>query len=193
MIDRKYLDVVEQRLTQFSSVALLGPQQVGKTTLAKTVEERCGASALYLDLERAPDRRQLDDPDAFFDAHTDRFIVLDQIQRMPEIFAALRGAIDQRRQIGEAGGKFLFLGSASMDLLRQYSESLDGRITYIDLPPLQSDEIADSGGIVMRSGFVVPSPRVISQTPTRKACNGDLTLSAPIWSATCRSSACKWE
>lgn len=76
---------------------------------------------------------------------------------MPEIFAALRGAIDQRRQIGEAGGKFLFLGSASMDLLRQYSESLEGRITYIDLPPLQSDEIADSGGdsdaLWLRGGF----------------------------------------
>ena len=157
MIDRKYLTIVEQRLNQFSSVALLGPRQVGKTTLAHRVAGRRGSSALYLDLELASNRRQLDDPDAFLASHTDRLIIMDEIQRAPEIFTALRGAIDQRRRMGDKGGKFLLLGSASMDLLRQSSESLAGRITYVDLPPLQPDEVAASGGDVdtlwLRGGF----------------------------------------
>ena len=157
MIDRKYLGVVEQRLAQFSSVALLGPRQVGKTTLALAVAKHRGNSALYLDLERAQDRRQLDDPDAFLAAHTDKLIIMDEIQRAPEIFASLRGAIDERRRLGEKGGKFLLLGSASVDLLHQSSESLAGRITYVDLPPLQPDEVAASGGdtdmLWLRGGF----------------------------------------
>lgn len=157
MIDRKYLDIVEQRLAQFSSVALLGPRQVGKTTLARTIAAQRGASALYLDLERAPDRSRLDDPDAFLAAHTDKLIIMDEIQRAPEIFSSLRSAIDDRRRIGEKGGKFLLLGSASIDLLRQSSESLAGRITYVDLPPIQPDEVAESGGDIdalwLRGGF----------------------------------------
>ncbi len=157
MIDRKYQAIVEQRLTQFSNVALLGPRQVGKTTLAHAVAGGHGSSALYLDLERASDRRQLDDPDAFLASHTDRLIIMDEIQRAPEIFASLRGAIDQRRRMGDKGGKFLLLGSASMELLRQSSESLAGRITYVDLPPLQPDEVAASGGDIdalwLRGGF----------------------------------------
>jgi uncharacterized protein len=157
MIDRKYLDIIEQRLAQFSSVALLGPRQVGKTTLAHTVAARRGNSALYLDLERAQDRRQLDDPDAFLASHIDKLIIMDGIQRVPEIFASLRGAIDERRRMGEKAGKFLLLGSASMDLLRQSSESLAGRITYVDLPPLQPDEVVASGGdtdtLWLRGGF----------------------------------------
>ena len=157
MIDRKYLDIVDQRLGVFSSVALLGPRQVGKTTLALKVAERHGNAALYLDLERAPDRRLLDDPDAFLAAHTDKLIIMDEIQRAPEIFTALRSAIDQRRRMGGKGGKFLLLGSASLDLLRQSSESLAGRISYIDLPPLQPDEIAANGGntdaLWLRGGF----------------------------------------
>jgi uncharacterized protein len=130
---------------------------VGKTTLAHTVAERCGSAALYLDLERAQDQRQLDDPDAFLAAHTDKLIIMDEIQRAPEIFTSLRGAIDDRRRMGEKGGKFLLLGSASIDLLRQSSESLAGRITYVDLPPLQPDEVAAGGGNIdalwLRGGF----------------------------------------
>lgn len=157
MIDRKYLDIVEQRLSTFSSVALLGPRQVGKTTLARTIAARRGASSIYLDLERAPDRRRLDDPEAFLAAHMDKLIVMDEIQRAPEIFTSLRGAIDERRRMGETGGKFLLLGSASIDLLRQSSESLAGRITYVDLPPFQPDEITAHGGdtdtLWLRGGF----------------------------------------
>lgn len=143
---------------QFSSVALLGPRQVGKTTLALAVAEHCGHSALYLDLERAQDRRQLDDPDAFLASHTDRLIIMDEIQRAPKIFASLRSAIDERRRMGKMGGKFLLLESASIDLLRQSSESLAGRITYVDLPPLQPNEVASSGrdadALWLRGGFL---------------------------------------
>lgn len=157
MIQRKYLSIVEQRLGQFSSVALLGPRQVGKTTLALAIAAKRDTSAIYLDLERAPDRRRLDDPDAFWAAHPDKLIILDEIQRAPEIFMSLRGAIDERRRMGELGGKFLLLGSASIDLLRQSSESLAGRITYVDLPPLQPDEIAANGDdtdtLWLRGGF----------------------------------------
>jgi uncharacterized protein len=157
MINRKYLDIVEQRLEKFASVALLGPRQVGKTTLARTIAVHRGESALYLDLERAQDRRQLDDPDAFLAAHTSKLIIMDEIQRAPEIFSSLRGAIDDRRRMGDKGGKFLLLGSASIDLLRQSSESLAGRITYVDLPPLQPDEVGANGGdfdaLWLRGGF----------------------------------------
>ena len=157
MIARKYFDVVEQRLAHFSSVALLGPRQVGKTTLAHAVAEKRGESAIYLDLEHAPDRRRLDDPEAFWAMHPDKLIILDEIQRVPEIFTSLRGAIDERRRMGDSGGKFLLLGSASMELLRQSSESLAGRITYVDLSPLQPDEVAMGGSDIdalwLRGGF----------------------------------------
>jgi uncharacterized protein len=157
MIERKYLEIVQQRLAQFSSVALLGPRQVGKTTLARTIAQQHGENAIYLDLERAPDRRRIDDPDAFWSQNVDKLIILDEIQRAPEIFASLRGAIDERRRMGAEGGKFLLLGSASIDLLRQSSESLAGRITYVDLPPLQPDEVLASGGDIdalwLRGGF----------------------------------------
>jgi uncharacterized protein len=157
MIERKYLKIVQQRLAQFSSVALLGPRQVGKTTLARTIAQQRGDNAIYLDLERAPDRRRIDDPDAFWSQNVDKLIILDEIQRAPEIFASLRGAIDERRRMGEKGGKFLLLGSASIDLLRQSSESLAGRITYVDLPPLQPDEVMANGGDIdalwLRGGF----------------------------------------
>jgi uncharacterized protein len=157
MINRKYIEIVTQRLSQFSSVALLGPRQVGKTTLARALAEHCRYDAVYLDLEKATDRRRLDDPDEFFAMHPKQLIILDEIQRTPELFTSLRSAIDERRRLKSDAGKFLLLGSASMDLLRQSSESLAGRISYIDLPPLQPDEMGQGGGdlnaLWLRGGF----------------------------------------
>lgn len=141
MIERLYLQTLEDRLVDSDAVALLGPRQVGKTTLAHTILRRRGENAVYLDLESDADRRKLSDPEAYLSAHADRLVILDEIQRVPELFPVLRGQIDMRRQQGRVGGHFLILGSASMELLRQSSESLAGRISQIELPPLQPQEL----------------------------------------------------
>jgi len=149
MIRRESFDLIRTRLSQFDSVALIGPRQVGKTTLAREIADGQQGTARYLDLENPMDRRLLDDPVAYFSAYPDQLIVLDEVQRAPEIFSVLRGQIDERRRMGKAGGKFLILGSASVDLLRQSSESLAGRISYMELGPLsareiESDEVTDN-------------------------------------------------
>ena len=141
MIRRDTLVTVKSRLSQADSVALIGPRQAGKTTLAREIAEEYGSAARYLDLENPLDRRQLDDPLAYFSTYHDALIVLDEIQRVPEIFSVLRGEIDERRRSGR-GGKFLLLGSASMGLLRQSSQSLAGRISYVELGPLNAREIS---------------------------------------------------
>lgn len=146
MLSREALPLILKRLDQFDSVALLGPRQVGKTTLARQIAEQASGQTKYLDLERPADRRLLDDADAYFASHAKELIVLDEIQRAPEIFRVLRGQIDERRRMGGAGGKFLILGSASMDLLRQSSESLAGRISYLGLGPLNAREVASAEG-----------------------------------------------
>ena len=144
MLDREILPLLKWRLEHFDSVALMGPRQVGKTTLARQIADQAGTDAKYLDLERPADRRLLDDAEAYFKAYARNFIVLDEIQRAPEIFQVLRGQIDDRRRMGGAGGKFLILGSASMDLLRQSSESLAGRISYLEMTPLNAREVASA-------------------------------------------------
>jgi uncharacterized protein len=158
MLTRNAFDVVKNRLSNFDSVAVLGPRQTGKTTLARQIADETGGGASYLDLESAVDRRKLDDPEAYFAANREKLIVLDEIQRAPEIFQVLRGEIDARRRQNGKAGKFLLLGSASMDLLRQSSESLAGRISFVELTPLQPDEIANVGpesidNLWLRGGF----------------------------------------
>ena len=158
MIRRNALSVVQNRLSNFDSVAVLGPRQTGKTTMARQIADDMGDGASYLDLESAVDRRKLDDPEAYFAANRDKLIVLDEIQRAPEIFQVLRGEIDARRRQNGKVGKFLLLGSASMDLLRQSSESLAGRISFVELTPLQPDEVVGVGSqgidnLWLRGGF----------------------------------------
>ena len=131
-------------LAQFPAVVLLGPRQAGKTTLAlaQTNQRAEGAlPALYLDLEMPSAQRQLDDPEAFLLAHVNRLVILDEVQRMPELFAVLRGVIDIRRRAGEAAGQFLLLGSAAGVLLHQTSESLAGRVAQLELTPFQAREV----------------------------------------------------
>lgn len=139
MITRRCLTEIEHSLTEFPAVVLLGPRQAGKTTLARILaNERPGS--LYLDLERPSDLAKLADPELFLSRYADQFIVLDEIQRQPELFAVLRALIDERRR----PGRFLLLGSASPQLLRQASESLAGRISFHELAPFDVSEIQPS-------------------------------------------------
>lgn len=155
--------IIHQRLNellaQFPAVALLGPRQVGKTTLA-FAQKDIHPDVVYLDLELPSAQRQLDDPEAFFAAHPNQLVILDEVQRLPGIFSILRGVIDQRRRDGEAAGQFLLLGSASGVLLQQSSESLAGRVAQLELTPFQAREVfnegvsaADLNALWVRGGF----------------------------------------
>lgn len=139
MIPRRLERVVQERLGHLPAVALLGPRQVGKTTLAHRIA--AGRDSVYLDLESPRDREKLSDPQFYLSEHEDKLVVLDEVQRTPELFATLRGLIDSGRRRGRKFGRFLLLGSASADLLRQ-SETLAGRIAYIELSPLDVNEVS---------------------------------------------------
>lgn len=157
MIPRLIKPTLEKRLSLFPAVALFGPRQSGKTTLAIELAEQRGDKAVYLDLENPADRRRLDDPIAYLRAQRGRLVVLDEIHRMPEIFAVLRGEIDARNRAGEKSGQFLILGSAAIDLLRQSSESLAGRIAFLELTPFLPQEVLPMEGAAdklwVRGGF----------------------------------------
>jgi predicted AAA+ superfamily ATPase len=134
IIPRRKTEIVLARLGQFPAVALLGPRQAGKTTLAEQIgKER---PSVYLDLESLADRGKLADAALYLSGHEDKLVILDEVQRMPELFQALRGLIDKGRRRGRKAGRFLLLGSASVDLLKQSGESLAGRIAYVELGPL---------------------------------------------------------
>ena len=131
MIKRRITRILEKALSRSASVALMGPRQVGKTTIAINIAE--SNKGLYLDLERKRDLQRIQDLEAFHSENRDRLIIMDEVQRLPDIFRELRGIIDQERRRGHKFGQFLFLGSASMDLLQQSGESLAGRISYLEL------------------------------------------------------------
>ena len=156
-ISRPDLEAALRRgLSQSPAVALFGPRQVGKTTLAKALARETGGS-VYLDLERASDLRKLEDPRAFLQAQTGRLTIIDEVHRAPGLFAELRGIIDDRRSAGENTGHFLLLGSASLDLVQRASETLAGRITFIEMPPIRLEE-ANAAGFAadrhwLRGGF----------------------------------------
>lgn len=139
MIIRNIIQKVHKALNRQAAVALIGPRQVGKTTLAIQVAETM--SSLYLDLEAISDRDKLRDPVLFFKRNEGKLIILDEIHRMPEIFQVLRGVIDEGRRKGLKHNRFLILGSASIELLQQSGETLAGRIEYIDMHPLNLLEV----------------------------------------------------
>jgi uncharacterized protein len=156
MIKRQVYQNVLQALARQAAVALIGPRQVGKTTLALDIAEE--REAVYLDLEAIEDREKLRNAVLFLTRNEDALVILDEIHRMPEIFQTLRGLIDQGRRKGLKTGRFLILGSASIDLLRQSGESLAGRIEYIDMEPLSiletsAQKQADSTKLWVRGGF----------------------------------------
>ena len=158
MIPRLAEARISDLLTRFPAVAVLGPRQVGKTTLARWLVEELGAGAVYLDLELPSHRAKLSDPEHYFSSQEHRLVVLDEIQRMPGLFEVLRGVIDERRRQGRRHRQFLLLGSASIDLLQQSSETLAGRIAYSELTPLLAEEVAtkkrgDRDRLWLRGGF----------------------------------------
>ncbi|MCY4016735.1 MAG: ATP-binding protein, partial [Gammaproteobacteria bacterium] len=153
MIPRLVKSEVEFALRNEAAVALLGPRQVGKTTLALEITR--DRSAVYLDLESRADLEKLDDAESFLRLHADKLVVLDEVHRAPELFNCLRGLIDEGRREGRGRGRFLLLGSAGIDLLRQ-SETLAGRIAYIELEPLLALETAAKTSLEthwLRGGF----------------------------------------
>lgn len=131
MIKRRLETYIQKIIGRSPSVALMGPRQVGKTTIALNLSEEI--PAIYLDLENSLDAAKVQDIAAFHAENRTRLIILDEVQRTPEIFAPLRGIIDKERRKGNKAGLFLFLGSASMELLQQSGESLAGRIGYLEL------------------------------------------------------------
>ena len=131
MIVRRLETQLRALLEEYLAVALLGPRQVGKTTLALEIAQ--AADSVYLDLESPSDRARLSDAELYLSDHEDRLVILDEVHRVPDLFQSLRGLIDRGRRRGRLAGRFLLLGSASMDLLRQSGETLAGRIAYIEL------------------------------------------------------------
>jgi hypothetical protein len=147
MICRALQSRVEEALGQVPAVAILGPRQVGKTTLARAIAGTMGDRAVVLDLERAADLAKLTDPELFLDVHRERLVILDEIQRRPDLFPCLRVLIDRDRR----PGRFLILGSASPALLRQSNETLAGRIRYLELAPFHLAEVSGCGGMSANS------------------------------------------
>ena len=153
MIPREARTRIEHLLSRAPAVVLTGPRQVGKTTVAFEFVRRRGAS--YLDLERPRDRAKLSDVEKHCERNSDRLVVFDEIHRVPGLFEPIRGIIDRRRREGRRAGHFLFLGSASIDLLRQSGETLAGRVAFCEMQPLNVRETAarDYDDLWHRGGF----------------------------------------
>lgn len=153
MIRRRLQPALEQLLATYPAVALLGPRQAGKTTLALDLAEHF--SAIYLDLESTADQAKLQNAELYLSAHQDKLVILDEVQRAPGLFQNLRGLIDKGRRQGRRYGRFLLLGSASVELLQQSSETLAGRIAYLELTPFDALELAvDPTDLLwLRGGF----------------------------------------
>ncbi|RWB51053.1 ATP-binding protein [Mesorhizobium sp.] len=153
MIERRIAIQLSELLDSMPAVALLGPRQVGKTTLSLTVAEQ--RPSIYLDLESDADRAKLDEPELYLAEHEDKLVILDEVHRLPNLFQNLRGLIDRGRRRGRKTGRFLLLGSASIDLLKQSGETLAGRIAYLEMHPIDGLEVgvADLSKLWVRGGF----------------------------------------
>jgi uncharacterized protein len=141
MIRRRAAAQLRHLIGSHPVAAVLGPRQVGKTTLARMVGDELTRAHSYLDLERPSDRAKLADAELFLGRQAGKLTILDEVQRMPELFPVLRSLVDERVHRGEKTGHFVILGSASPELLQQSSESLAGRIAYLELSPLTLDEV----------------------------------------------------
>lgn len=153
MIRRRLTPILAEALAEAPAVALLGPRQVGKTTLALQIQKT--RPAVYLDLESEGDRAKLAEPELYLRQHEDKLVILDEIHRAPQLFRVLRGLIDSGRRHGRGKGRFLVLGSASLELLKQSSESLAGRIRLLELAPIDAGEVSRGrqSALWSRGGF----------------------------------------
>jgi uncharacterized protein len=153
MIERRQASAIASLLQQSPAVVIIGPRQVGKTTLALAIAG--SRDAVYLDLESGPDRARLAEPQLYFADHADELVILDEIQRAPGIFEELRGTIDQARREEKGNGRFLLLGSAALDLLAQSGETLAGRVSFVELAPFDVIEVGESriDELWVRGGF----------------------------------------
>jgi predicted AAA+ superfamily ATPase len=155
MFRRRIADAVRDQLTRSPAVVLIGPRQSGKTTLALALAGGHERGAVYLDLESETDLARLSEPELYLADHADELVVLDEVQRAPGLFGVLRGVIDRGRREGKGRGRFLLLGSASLELLAQSGESLAGRLAIVELGPLDLTEVgADQlDRLWLRGGF----------------------------------------
>jgi uncharacterized protein len=137
MLKRTAESELEYLLKHFPVVAIVGPRQVGKTTLAKSVIKKLKKHTIYLDLELPSDIAKLNDPQLYLEQFTDRCVIIDEVQRMPQLFPLFRALVDKKR----TNARFLLLGSASPDVMKNSSETLAGRIAYLELSPFNIKEI----------------------------------------------------
>ncbi len=153
MTNRRLYKKLQFLVEENPAVVLYGPRQAGKTTLAHQIA--ANQPSIYLDLESDSDRAKLTEPELYLESHKDKLVILDEVHRMPNIFQTLRGLIDKGRREGKGDGRFLLLGSAAIDLLKQSSETLAGRIAYLELPPLDALEIKPEqlDQLWLRGGF----------------------------------------
>lgn len=153
MLDRSLLKHIRQDLAQYPAVALLGPRQAGKTTVAHQLA--LPEHSVYLDMESELDRAKLSSPELYLGERLDHLVVIDEVHRVPGLFPVLRGLIDRARREGRHNGLYLLLGSASLDLLQQAGESLAERIAYRELTPFHALELDDSElrRLWLRGGF----------------------------------------
>jgi uncharacterized protein len=153
MIKRRLYSKLLYHIDHSPAVVLTGPRQVGKTTLALQIAE--GRSSIYLDLESDSDRAKLAEPELYLEEHEDKLVILDEVQRTPNLFQNLRGLIDRGKRKGKKAGRFLLLGSASIDLLKQSGETLAGRMSPLELFPLDISEVEKerADALWVRGGF----------------------------------------
>jgi predicted AAA+ superfamily ATPase len=137
MIERLITEKVKKALGVFPIIGIIGPRQVGKTTLAKMMEKEVGKPTVFLDLERSSDRQKLAEPELFLTQQTDKCVIIDEIQQMPELLPLLRWLVDQKRE----PARFILTGSSTPDLIRNNTETLAGRIAYFELTPFSLPEI----------------------------------------------------
>jgi uncharacterized protein len=136
-------------MKQFAAVALLGPRQCGKTTLAKLFAKGNNCTTIYFDLESPADRQKFYDPQLLLSSLQDECVIIDEVQRMPQLFPLLRHLIDDKKR----AGRFLLLGSATPELVKNTSETLAGRIYYLNISPFTIVELPNKSATLSKHWF----------------------------------------